>query len=61
MNGYKEAEIIDKIINRLLKDEPITKENIGEWLHFSYIVKMNLLTLDLKVINNILNKIKCTL
>ena len=38
MQGYKEAERIDAIINLRLAQDPITKDNAHEWLKFARVV-----------------------
>ena len=35
MNGYQEALTIEKLINKLLDDNPITKDNYLDWMKFS--------------------------
>lgn len=39
MDGYKEAEKIDKQINKLLKKFPYTKENLPEWMRFTNVIR----------------------
>lgn len=33
-NGYKEAEKVDKIINKFLKDDPPSPDNVQAWATF---------------------------
>lgn len=51
MEGYKEAEQIDKIINGILETEPITKDNIREWENFNRTIKTTI-NLVQRIIND---------
>ena len=42
MNGYKEADVIDKQILQLIEKEPLTVENCGEWLNFTRTIRTGL-------------------
>ena len=46
MQGYQEASIIDKQINRLLQTDPITSENAREWWKFTRTVRTGLEILE---------------
>lgn len=35
LDGHQEATNVDKIINHLLAEHPITKENAHEWVNFA--------------------------
>jgi cell division FtsZ-interacting protein ZapD len=35
MDGYKEAEKIEELIQKIAREHPISHENAVEWLHFT--------------------------
>ena len=42
MNGYKEASKIDKQINDLFSEHPMSEENALEWINFARTVRSTL-------------------
>jgi len=42
MDGYKEAEKISKLIEKIAKDNPITYENAIEWLRLTRTLQIEL-------------------
>ena len=49
MNGYEEAQKIDKAINELLSEHGVDKDNFHQWLRFSRTVHTTLLLLNSEI------------
>ena len=49
MNGYQEAEKIDKQIGSLVNKEPISSDNVMEWWHFVRTIQSGLAILEEEV------------
>lgn len=39
MIGYHEASKLDRLTNKLLENEPITKDNVLEWMKYARTVR----------------------
>ncbi len=48
-HGYHEAAKIDAQINKIFLEQPLTKENVCEWMNFSRTVQTSLNIIDLGI------------
>ena len=55
MDGYKEAEKVDAIINKAINENPISKDNVMEWMKFLRTIQsgINILNEEAKVLVDI--------
>jgi len=53
MKGYEKSEKIEKEINDLLKNNPITSENALEWMNFSRTIRSGLEIIEKKAMDEI--------
>ncbi len=56
MKGYKEASKIDKLVNKLLSENPITEKNAREWMQFCRTISSGLEILNMEAREKLLPK-----
>ena len=48
MDGYKEAEKLNTLINKLASEIPVTEENARAWLAFTRTVRTSLIIMEVE-------------